>query len=75
MSDNKTVMKLCRASTKLGVPSDQLDEEIINLMFGKTDYKMLYNRLKAFKLLSAAAKSAGFDSPQKLLDFLKSYKS
>lgn len=75
MSDNKNVMKLYRASIKLRVPADQLDEEIINLMFGKTEYKILYNRLKAFKLLSAAAKSAGFDSPKKLLDFLKSYKS
>lgn len=68
-------MRLRRASQKLKIDISNLDEDLVELAFSSQRKAELYNRLKAIKLLSAAAKSAGFDSPKKLLDFLKSYKS
>ncbi len=50
--------RLQRASQKLDKPIDKLDHKVVDLLFGKTDYKKVYSILLSFAKLYRKLKAA-----------------
>lgn len=70
MSSDKDTQKLLRASKKLEIPVNRLDKEIVNLLFGQTDYKTVYKSLLVYKKLKEAGTRAKL-SPKQMLNWLE----
>lgn len=64
--------QLQRARKKLGIPVTSLDIEIVNLIFGQTDYKTVYKSLLVYKKLKEAGTRANV-SPKQMLDYLEAF--
>ena len=57
------------ASAKLGVPVNELNHVLVNLMFGQTNYKVIYKALSEYLELVQAGKKAG-KTRKDMLDWL-----
>lgn len=67
--DHKKVMLFRRASTKLEIPVSDLNPVLVNLVFGQTNYKVIYKALSEYLELVQAGKKVG-KSRKDMLEWL-----
>ncbi len=63
--------RIQRASQKLEIPSDELDLEVVGLLFGKTNYKEVYSELVTVTELMTKIEAANLTF-EEVLDWLDS---
>jgi len=68
--DHKIVMRLNRASKVLGLPKDQLNQQLVDLVFSPGNQKAIYNQLFRCSAIVNAAKRKGL-SPQDVLNLIE----